>query len=599
MEHVQGNAFIQNGYAGLEALFQCEGLDLNDVQYLYNLLGQDGDVFDLVLRSRPNPPSEISLGAILASLGLKREIASLITEYEPGRLAQRVFGTVTALRRVLIKYREMENQVRKLGKTSISDALKAQSENRNLRRQHKFLGDYWAREVKRLLDEKYDSTRRFREDVRKIYHEREENKQALEEEVLALNEKLKDAAMHRQILERQLRQSRFDASLLMDFLNEHSTLSFNWERLQNLLAHFQKGTEPPSSWKTAISIMAHDDMTFQSKAYIPSSRRDDGDKTQAGLLPPGNLYSQSVDLTRNPPSGKSHLQTLRTGSGMRKGSFTKLSRKALAKVQWRPSDWDPVDEGCRPPLEKLVYTEQEAREALDVGVIWDQIRLDVRNTMRVGIKYRGALEWMREDRVAHALFHQTDLVSMLASMMYWKRLDESFWTKFVPERYFLAAEVRLEDLQVLNEQPPFWNPLPIEDENEIILPEAIHDYVDDKAKDEDYVDGEEADPEDEELDELVDESPCSRLFKRGRSSLSSDSEASKSKRIRAVKRSPLAHKKFEELTLAEKTVIESRFPDYAINQKEIKFLKPRLSELKTNILPVGERKQHFVSHTVM
>ncbi|KAF4314879.1 hypothetical protein G195_011330 [Phytophthora kernoviae 00238/432] len=188
---------------------------------------------------------------------------------------------------------------------------------------------------------------------------------------------------------------------------------------------------------------------------------------------------------------------------------------------------------------------------------------------------------------------------MLASMMYWKRLDESFWTKFVPERYFLAAEVRLEDLQVLNEQPPFWNPLPIEDENEIILPEAIHDYVDDKAKDEDYVDGEEADPEDEELDELVDESPCSRLFKRGRSSLSSDSEASKSKRIRAVKRSPLAHKKFEELTLAEKTVIESRFPDYAINQKEIKFLKPRLSELKTNILPVGERKQHFVSHTVM
>ncbi|KAF4314878.1 hypothetical protein BBO99_00009406 [Phytophthora kernoviae] len=73
--------------------------------------------------------------------------------------------------------------------------------------QHKFLGDDWAREVKRLLDKKYDSTQRFREDVRKIYHEREENKQALEEEVHVLNEKLKDAAMHRQILELQLRQS--------------------------------------------------------------------------------------------------------------------------------------------------------------------------------------------------------------------------------------------------------------------------------------------------------------------------------------------------------------------------------------------------------
>ncbi|RLN52741.1 hypothetical protein BBP00_00009532 [Phytophthora kernoviae] len=132
---------------------------------------------------------------------------SLLTEYEPGRLAQRVFGTVTVLRRVLIKYREMEDQVRKLGKTSISDALKAQSENRNLRRQHKFLGDYWAREVKRLLDEKYDSTQRFREDVRKIYHECAENKQALEEEVHDLNEKLKDATMHCQILARQLRKS--------------------------------------------------------------------------------------------------------------------------------------------------------------------------------------------------------------------------------------------------------------------------------------------------------------------------------------------------------------------------------------------------------
>ncbi|KAE8972522.1 hypothetical protein PR001_g26326 [Phytophthora rubi] len=48
---------------------------------------------------------------------------------------------------------------------------------------------------------------------------------------------------------------------------------------------------------------------------------------------------------------------------------------------------------------------------------------------------------------------------MLVRMMFWNKLNDSYWPKYVPERYYLAAETRLDDLVEQGIQPPFWGEL--------------------------------------------------------------------------------------------------------------------------------------------
>ncbi|KAE8954749.1 hypothetical protein PR003_g28657 [Phytophthora rubi] len=48
---------------------------------------------------------------------------------------------------------------------------------------------------------------------------------------------------------------------------------------------------------------------------------------------------------------------------------------------------------------------------------------------------------------------------MLVRMMFWNKLNDSYWSKYVPERYYLAAEARLDDLVEQGIQPPFWGEL--------------------------------------------------------------------------------------------------------------------------------------------
>ncbi|KAE8898184.1 hypothetical protein PF007_g27795 [Phytophthora fragariae] len=48
---------------------------------------------------------------------------------------------------------------------------------------------------------------------------------------------------------------------------------------------------------------------------------------------------------------------------------------------------------------------------------------------------------------------------MLVQMMFWNKLNDCYWPKYVPERYYLAAETRLDDLVDQGIQPPFWGEL--------------------------------------------------------------------------------------------------------------------------------------------
>jgi hypothetical protein len=49
---------------------------------------------------------------------------------------------------------------------------------------------------------------------------------------------------------------------------------------------------------------------------------------------------------------------------------------------------------------------------------------------------------------------------MFAQMMYWRELDQTPWTKYVPSWYFKDAEALLDDLEENGGRPERWNKLP-------------------------------------------------------------------------------------------------------------------------------------------
>ncbi|OWZ14927.1 hypothetical protein PHMEG_00011523 [Phytophthora megakarya] len=59
-------------------------------------------------------------------------------------------------------------------------------------------------------------------------------------------------------------------------------------------------------------------------------------------------------------------------------------------------------------------------------VVWDTLRPDVILLMSAGIGYQGSIAMLSGDVMTHNLFPPSALADMLASVMLWNRLDESF-----------------------------------------------------------------------------------------------------------------------------------------------------------------------------
>ncbi|OWY97362.1 hypothetical protein PHMEG_00032125 [Phytophthora megakarya] len=100
--------------------------------------------------------------------------------------------------------------------------------------------------------------------------------------------------------------------------------------------------------------------------------------------------------------------------------------------------------------------ESDVREIMkNEPVVWDTLRPDVILLMRAGIGYQGSIALLSGDVMTYNLFPPSALADMLASMMFWNRLDESFWAKEVPEKYYLRAELRLDSLHSEGVRPGY------------------------------------------------------------------------------------------------------------------------------------------------
>jgi hypothetical protein len=145
-----------------------------------------------------------------------------------------------------------------------------------------------------------------------------------------------------------------------------------------------------------------------------------------------------------------------------------------------------------------------------------------------GFKYYDALDRILDDREIHGFFRQPQLIKMLVSMMYWRRLDSTPWSKYVPETFYEMADERLDGLLARGGVPPPWE---APDEHIAYPDEDVDSTVDDTNADPDFkplehaVSGGSASSssgEDSEEAEFADPASVKSTSKRGRSSSDSD-----------------------------------------------------------------------------
>ncbi|KAG6620349.1 uncharacterized protein IUM83_16399 [Phytophthora cinnamomi] len=103
-KHNDGKTFLQDCFGGLEALVQTESLGASELVHLYDFLEDDDVIVDYIVTPRENPLTESGLTSHLECSAGKRELASVLAQFDAKQLAYRTFGTVSLLRKMTARY---------------------------------------------------------------------------------------------------------------------------------------------------------------------------------------------------------------------------------------------------------------------------------------------------------------------------------------------------------------------------------------------------------------------------------------------------------------------------------------------------------------
>ncbi|GMF50438.1 unnamed protein product [Phytophthora fragariaefolia] len=170
--------YVQDGYGGVEALMLFEGLSEQDLGDLGTLFAQDGEetrsIHDLILRPHSaGPPPLVTLEAELNSKFVRREVASLLRQFPPKRLAER-------------------------------RTLQPLDANTQLRHDVQFLIDFGEQKAARVEREPARERATLEEDFRRLADDHLEETQALNQRAADLEAELNQARRKIQTLETRI-----------------------------------------------------------------------------------------------------------------------------------------------------------------------------------------------------------------------------------------------------------------------------------------------------------------------------------------------------------------------------------------------------------
>ncbi|EGZ22998.1 hypothetical protein PHYSODRAFT_324264 [Phytophthora sojae] len=425
---IRAGAFAMEDFGGASTLIGFLELSDEDLQGLNEVCGAKAGID--VLCPRRSPLSAFELDNTLNSIGIRREMASLLRHINSTRLAERVFKMTGHLRRVLGAYQNMSSLAdSQQGFTATQAVVDTRRKYKELKRAWKFTCDYWFLEVQEALGKVDDAESKYKVALGERKTRYQDEIDSLESEKVQLKARLADS------------EAQFS-----DFLQNHTDFTGNWERLHDLFNLCIKDAKPPESWDTVINVTAMDKRKAAVAPYPEKSTR----------MPPSSGSGSSsrpeiLDLTG--PGSKSgsdakaggKTQDSRKSQGSKKGQGSRKSRDSEAP--------DTQSKSASPQVHKVQRRPKDHQPGRD-----SEVRPDVRQAILAGLKYDTAMEWIGSDRAAHGHFRQPQLIKMLVIMMYTRRrLDLTPWSKFVPEAYYEMADERL-DRRLRRGDPPAQEP---------------------------------------------------------------------------------------------------------------------------------------------
>ncbi|EGZ18862.1 hypothetical protein PHYSODRAFT_332589 [Phytophthora sojae] len=461
------------GYGGATTLIGFEELSDEDLQGLKEVCGADAGID--VLCPRRSALSAFELDNTLNSIGIRREIASLLRHFNSTRLAERVFKMTGYLRRVLGAYRNMRSVAdSQQGFTATQEVFDTRRKYKELKRAWKFTCDYWFLEVQEALGKVDDAESKYKVALGEQKTRYQDEIDSLESEKAQLKARLADSEAQARILKSRLESATVDPWKFSDFLQEHTDFTALHQGLE-------------ASWDTVINVTAMDKRKAAVAPYPEKSTRmplssgsgSSGRPEILVLTDPG-----SKPRSGSKTGGKTQDSKKCQGSKKAPGESPRQSAHPKPhKVQRRPKDHQPGRDSVRRASEKTVVSKEAAHTMLPGGVVWKEVRPDARQAILAGLKYDTAMEWIGSDRAAHGHFRQPQLIKMLVSMMYWRRLDLTPWSKYVPEAYYETADERLDRCLRRSDVPPPWGNL---DDHMVYPDEDADSTVDDIENDPDY-----------------------------------------------------------------------------------------------------------------
>ncbi|KAK1940648.1 hypothetical protein P3T76_008099 [Phytophthora citrophthora] len=323
---------------------------------------------------------------------------------------------------------------------------------------------------------------------------------ALESEKSALEERLEDSKAEVWQLKARPTTTATDSWGFSEFLFEHGELNGSWVRLRKLLVQFQEGQTPLEDWDTIINVTAMDErkvsmpdfhkrltkIRFDQAAEAKKAARVlDLTRTGSGVAVSGGHTGESkksgaARLVIKPMSPTKSTKS----SGFLPLKPTRSSGKHRVRVvQDRPKNYTPGIDTVRPANAKSLVSRDAVHTMLPDRVVWEEVRPDLRLALLAGISYETAMKWLRTDKSAHSLFTGRPLVQMLVSMVYWRKLNQTPWTSYVPLTYYKMADEELRRLQKNDVEPPACEALDAHGPDPIIEPESTED---DPQKDPDF-----------------------------------------------------------------------------------------------------------------
>ncbi|GMF47849.1 unnamed protein product [Phytophthora fragariaefolia] len=264
--HNNGRTFLQDGFGGLEALVQMESLGATELAVLYDFFDDNDIIGDFILTPRETQLIAAELSSQLKNFAVKREVVSILSQFDPKQLALRAFGTVSLLRNVAAKYDQIK---RKLAEDDgAASAIELQDEVLRLKRDQQFQSSYRIEKVAEVQRERNAAVAQMRSDFVMLMEERERDISSLRNQVQTLKGELETARASRKEPASRSQGPRLRTAHVMNFLQEHATVMMNWPRLRDLLDDLESGTHVRPEWQTVITVMANDNLAFQAPTFV-------------------------------------------------------------------------------------------------------------------------------------------------------------------------------------------------------------------------------------------------------------------------------------------------------------------------------------------